>query len=291
MDGSCFVEGPVGKKVSMLVSARRGFIGDVVRWYIDRHPDDFSFSIAPYYYDILARTDISLSKNNACFFTLLNSRDSLGLFMPSVQGGSSEITGSTNSLGIKIQFTTGLIGLDSRISRKLSNQLRYSYTIHDYDMSAFGYSSADERMYRHHFRDELTFSPSSALQISGGADVSLTEIDLALLIAGGKGVVKRDTTNNWLFGLVGAYAFLTIKPTDALQLQPGIRYDYFPELIHHGGIVPEFWRYRSFDNNQGPSGEPSARLSVRYRLNENHIVKAAAGNYSQTPQPVGQVIH
>jgi hypothetical protein len=33
------------------------------------------------------------------------------------------------------------------------------------------------------------------------------------------------------------------------------------------------------------------RLGARYAINEQHTAKAALGTYSQTPQPVGQVIH
>ena len=291
MDGSCFAEGPINKNVSLLVSARRGFIGDILSWYIDRHPGDFPFSLAPYYYDILVRSDISISKNNKLFFTLLRSRDSLGIFVPIMQGGSSEVNGSANSLNMKIQFTTGLAGWNFRIQPKLDNSLRYSFTVSDDNQSEFGYAASKQRAYEHYIRDELTFTPSSAIKLSGGADVNLINENIAIDVVGGKGNIHRDTANGWLFGVVGAYANVTINPTDALQLMPGIRYDYYPELIHHGGIVPEFWDYKSFNNHQGISGEPSLRLSGRYRLSDNQTLKAAIGNYNQTPKPIGQVIH
>jgi hypothetical protein len=291
IDGSCLVEGPISKNVSMLVSARRSFIGDVVSWYIDRHQDVFPFSVAPYYYDVLARTDIKLSENSTCFVSLLHSRDSMGVFVPSMQGGSSEVSEATKSLGVKIQFTTGLAGWDIRFNPRLGNSMRYAFTAGDFDMSLFGQVSADERTYMHHFRDELTFTVTPAVQLAVGADVNLIDENLALTIPGGDGIIHRDTTNGWWFGVVGAYANMTIRPTDKLQIIPGIRYDYYPELIHDGGIVPELWKYRSFDNNRGISGDPSLRLSGRYRLSEKQTLKAALGNYNQTPQPVGQVIH
>ncbi len=291
IDGSCFVEGPVNKKVSLLVSARRSFIGDIVSWYIEKKPDQFPFSVAPYYYDILARTDIVLSENNKCFLTLLHSRDSLGVFVPSMQGGSSEVSEATNSLGIKIQFTTGLAGWDSHILPNLDNSLRYSFTLFDDDQSYFGYVKVNERAYIHHFRDELVFSPSSAIKLTFGADVKLLDENLALQIPGANDIIIRDTSNGWWFGVVGAYANLTIKPNDKLQIIPGIRYDYYPALIHDGGIVPELWNYRFFNNHRGISGEPSARLSGRYRIHDNHTFKAAIGTYNQSPKPQGQVIH
>ncbi len=291
IDGSCLAEGPIAQNASVLVSARRSFIGDIASWYIKKNPDQFPFSLAPYYYDVLARGDLALSAANKLFVTFLRSRDSLGIFVPSMQGGSSEVSEATSSLGTKIQFNTWLAGWDMRLLPTLENSLRYSFTDAEYDLSAFGYVKVDERAYKHHFRDELTYAPSPGIKVAVGADVNVLDENLALEIHGGNSGIRRDTTNDWLFGVIGGYANLTVNPMENLQIQPGIRYDYFPELIHHGGIVPEFWEYGSFDNHRGYSGEPSLRLSGRYRVRENQTVKAALGNYSQSPQPIGQVIH
>ena len=291
IDGYCMVEGPVTKKVSVLASARRSFVGDIVKWYTEQNPDQFPYSVSPYYYDLLARTDVTFSKNNSLFVTMLHSRDSLGIFVPGMQGGSSEVSEETKSLGMKIQFTTGLAGWDCRLSPRLTNSLRYSFTATQSDMSVFGYVTVNERPYIHHIRDDLSFTISPAVQLSTGADVHLTNGNLALQIPAGDGSIKRDTTNNWLFGVVGAYALLTVKPTEHLQIQPGIRYDYYPELIHDGGVVPEFWDYASFNNNRGFSGDPSLRISGRYAINDRQTIKAAVGNYNQTPEPLGQTIH
>jgi len=291
IDGSFFVEGPLTDKVSFLASGRRSFIGDIVSWYVDNNPDQFPFSVAPYYYDFLARTDIELSKDNKLFFTVLHSRDSLGLFVPSVQGGSSEVSEQTDALGTKIQFTTALAGWDLKLSPSITNYMRYSYTPAAFDMSIFGYVKVNELSYGHHFRDELSWTPSEIMQLSVGADMQMLQENLILQIPSAKGPINRDTTNNWWFGVVGAYANLQIKPTKNLQIQPGIRYDYYPELIHDGGIVPEYWNYRSFNNNRGFSGDPSLRLSTRYTVDDQTTLKMAIGNYNQTPEPIGQVIH
>ncbi len=291
IDGSCFFEGPVNDKVSLLFSARRSFIGELAAWYIDRDPDRFPFSVAPYYYDILSRIDVAFSEKNRCFLTLLHSRDSLGVFIPAMQGGSSEVSEATNSLGVKLQFTTALAGWDFAFTPRMNNSFRYSLTFADDDESYFGYVKVNASMRIHHFRDEVAFTPSKWLQLAAGADVYLLQDDLALQIPGGNGIINRDTTDNWWFGVVGVYANLTIKPSERLRIIPGIRYDYYPELIHDGGIVPELWNYGFFDNHRGISGEPSARLSARYLLHDGHTLKAAIGTYNQTPQPIGQTIH
>ena len=43
-------------------------------------------------------------------------------------------------------------------------------------------------------------------------------------------------------------------------------------------------------NQKGPSGEPSLRVSARYAINDKQTVKASAGTYNETPQPIGQSI-
>ncbi|MBN1759116.1 MAG: TonB family protein [Chitinispirillaceae bacterium] len=291
IDGYLMVEGPVTKKISVMASARRSFVGDIVKWYTEQFPDRFPYSVSPSYYDILARADVTFTKNNTLFVTLLHSRDSLGIYVPGMQGGSSEVSEATQSLGTKIQFTTGLLGWDWKFTPRLANSLRYSFTNAQSDVSVFGYVTVNEHPYMHHIRDELAVTISPQVQLATGADVHLTIENLALQIPSGDGSINRDTTNNWLFGVVGAYALLTVKPTESLQLQPGIRYDYYPELIHRGGVVPEYWGYISFNNNRGYSGDPSFRLSGRYSINEQQTIKAAIGNYNQTPEPMGQTIH
>ena len=80
------------------------------------------------------------------------------------------------------------------------------------------------------------------------------------------------------------------KPADRLILTPGIRFDYYPELIYDGSIVPEFWNYRFFNNGRGISGDPSFRLSGRFKVAPDKTVKASVGTYNETPQPMGQSV-
>jgi hypothetical protein len=112
-------------------------------------------------------------------------------------------------------------------------------------------------------------------------------------IPSGDNGIQNDTTKNWVFGVVGAYLNLDWRPIKNLLIIPGIRYDYYPELIYSGAVLPEYWQYNEsdFPNNSGVSGEPSLRLTTRYDVVPAHTLKFAAGNYSQTPKPLGQTIH
>jgi outer membrane receptor protein involved in Fe transport len=103
-----------------------------------------------------------------------------------------------------------------------------------------------------------------------------------------KGVIryKRD---DWIFARTGVFANFEIKPNQRLLVIPGLRYDYYSELNHKGSILPEFWDYGE-NFHRGISGEPSFRLSSRYALNDEHLLKAAIGTYNQSPKPQGQTI-
>jgi len=290
LDGSFVVEGPLSENVSVLASARRSFVGDVLGWYIENAPTEFPFTLSPFYWDYILRTDIVLNENHSMFVTLFGSRDSMSLFFPSMQGGSEEVDKATQNFDMSNTFHLGLIGLDSKINDKLSNSARYSISASDQNFSIFGYVKTDMDNVAHHILDELTYTHSDRLSVSGGVDANFTVLDLMLNIPGGNNMIRRDTVDNWLFGVVGAYSFLEWKPLTNLTLIPSIRYDYFPELDYDGAYVPEYWAYESFENTTSLEGEPSARLSARYQPIEKHTVKGAVGNYSQTPQPVGQVI-
>lgn len=291
IDGSVLAEGPITDKASLLVSVRRSFLGDLASWYFKQFPDLFPFSVTPYYFDILVRADYSPNDKHHIFATSLTCRDSLGALISTVQGGSSEVSDATNALTTAITFSTFLTGWDYAITPSFKNSFRYAFTWDRDHASVFGFFAYSQEFNIHHIREELTYTISPAAELSVGGDVSLIIDDLILQIPSASGIIHKDTTNDWLFGDVAPYANLKIKLGKDLTITPGIRYDYYPELIHDGGVVPEFWQYRSFDNHRGFSGDPSLRINARYTLNEKQTLKAAIGNYNQAPQPLGQVIH
>lgn len=291
VDGSLFLEGPVNEKVSVLVSGRRSFIGEFISLATKLAKDQFPATVSPFYWDYLARTDFNFSKNNHLYFSLFGSRDSMALIFPDMRAGSEEIDEARDRMGMNITFHTAITGWDLSLSQRWKNSLRLSLMYARSDMSIFGIVRQNENDLGFHFRDQLTYKLNDQLSFNTGIDAELVLVDLALVIPGSKDIFIKDTTENWLFGIVGAYLNLEWKPSERLQLIPGIRYDHFPELAYKGSIAPEFWNYQKFNNDRGYSGEPSLRINGRYNLNDNHTLKAAIGNYSQTPQPLGQVIH
>jgi len=291
IDGSFLVEGPITDKVSVMLSARRSFIGDIIHWASKKYSDVFPMTIATFYWDYVFRTDVNFSKNNHLFLTLFGSSDSLDIVMPDMRYGSSEISEKTNSFGMNQTFHLGLLGWDYTFNDHWSNTARYSLTGGRADVSPFGFMKSETDFIAHQIRDQVSWKKNDKFKINGGGDVQLTTYDIDMKIPDATGVIQESKDEDWLFGVVGVYLNCEWKPLKNLTVIPGIRYDYYPELDYEGSVIPEFWDYQAYKDLKGISGEPSVRLNTRYVLTKKHTVKASVGNYSQTPKPVGQVIH
>ncbi len=292
IDGAVFMEGPINEKTSILISGRRNFIGDILSYYFDHaDPSTYQAAVAPFYWDYLLRTDVNVNKSNDLFFTLFGARDSMGVFFPDFRGGSEEVSEQTENFTMKTMFHMLSAGLESRISDRFQNSLRLSGTYGSDRFSVFGMMKIEEHSYMSYIRDQLSYKASDRITVNAGLDIDLLNHSMVLIMPSAKNEFKRDTTNGWVFGVVGTYLNMEWNPIEKLQLIPGVRYDYFPELDYSGSLFPEFWPYASFNNRKGYSGEPSLRLNARYKHDERNTFKGAAGTYSQTPQPMGQVIH
>lgn len=290
-DGSFFVEGGITDKISVLATARRSFIGDILRLISESKAFDLPFTISPFYWDYILRCDYNISKDNHMYATAFGGRDSVALIFPSIQGGSNEVDEATDRLGSNQTFNMGIYGWDWKISERWSNSLRYSLVSDKNLTSVFGIVKVEMNALENQIRNQLTCMFNEKVLCNLGADIDIYNLDMILVLPGESGAINRDTTENWLIGDVGAYINFEWKPIKQLLIIPGIRYDYYPELHYNGSLMPEFWNYNEFDNSRGISGEPSLRLTTRYEPVKNHTVKFSVGNYSQTPQPVGQVIH
>ncbi|MBD3240933.1 MAG: TonB family protein, partial [Chitinivibrionales bacterium] len=289
-DGVVFAEGPVGSKVSVMASVRRSFIGEIIGWVLESYPTGNVLTTAPFYWDYLLRTDVDINDNHDAYLTLFGVKDGFKLVSSEVRGGNSDIDDATDQVRAHTLFHMGILGHDWDISESVVNKLRYSFGYVESYTSAFGFVKTVVDYYQHYFRDQLTWQRGERLKVNVGADVQVAPVDLDLQIPGGDRSIQATTVEDELVGVVGAYLNLEWKPIEQLLIIPGLRYDYFPELTYDGGVVPEYWDY-GFENESGWSAEPSLRLTTRYEFVENHTAKLAAGNYSQTPQPIVQSIN
>lgn len=287
-DASFLVEGPVSKDVSILLSARRSFIGDILSWAIKKI--DLPYSVEPYYWDYICRTDYAASKNMKFYLTLFGSQDQMKLITMPIRGGISSIGDGSDQLSTHTLFHMGIAGWNWSISPTVKNELTYSLTYGDEYASIFNFVKWDQKAWLHSLRNQTAVTLAQNATLNIGLDAQVYPVDFYLIMQSAADTVSRDTVKNWVFGDVGPYLNLDWKPFPQFEIIPGIRYDYFPELKYRGSVVPAYWNYSLINNRQGAPGEPSARLTMRYKIAPAQTIKAAVGNYSQTPQPLGQTI-
>lgn len=289
LDGTLLVEGPITNKISILAVVRRSFFGEIISGIAKRYPNKIPMTISTNYWDYVLRSDAHFSKNNHLFFTLFGSGDNIALILQGMGYEIKDISNAQDQFGSNQTFNLGLLGWDYSLNGHLSNSLRYSFTKQRGLTSQFGYFKSNTSDIIHDVREQISYIYNDKALINAGFNTELTNLDIDLAIPEKNGVMRRGALKNWLFGMVGAYLNLEWKPLKNLQIIPGIRYDYFPELKYNGSIIPEFWNYNI--NGLGISGEPSVRLTGRYAFVKNQTLKTSIGNYSQTPQPIGLAIH
>ena len=287
-DASFLVEGPVTDKVSVLASARRSYIGDILRFALEYI--DFPVSIAPYYWDYILRTNYAISKDNNAFLNIFGSQDALELILPQSQGGSKAIDAATNTISQKTMFHMACMGWNWNITPAFTNEVRLSATYQKSETSIMGFAKWQTTMGDYYLRDQLTLRQNEQIKWNAGVDIELMPTDFSMKIPDASYTIQSEDTTGWLFGVVGVYLNTEWKPLPALTIIPGLRFDYYPELNYTGTVIPELWHYTQFDNHHGFAGDPALRISARYELAKGHTLKTAIGTYDQTPKPMGQTI-
>ncbi len=288
IDASFMVEGPVTDKISTLLTARRSFIGDILSWAVTKI--DLPISIQPYYWDYIWRTDYAPTKDQRFYLSLFGSDDFFKLVAPSFGGRTSITNDPTDEADQRTMFNMGILGWNWDISPTVKNHLTCALTYADQYSSFFGFVKVDQNAWYYNLRDEASITVSKNAVVHAGIDALVYPANFEMVIQGAADTVTRDTMKDWVFGDIGPYLNLDWKPLERLEIIPGLRYDYFPELDYRGSIAPAFWNYSLINNRQGGPGEPSLRVNARYKIAPTQTVKAAIGNYSETPQPLGESI-
>ena len=126
-DATLMVEGPVTDKVSFIIAGRRSYITDALDLGLKLLNIKLPFTVAPYYWDYLARMDYNISKTQHAYVTLFGSSDKLDVIINQARGGgSSEISGNNNSIGSETTFHLGIAGWEWEINNKFKNDFRYA---------------------------------------------------------------------------------------------------------------------------------------------------------------------
>ena len=287
LDMSFLVEGPIGEKWSFLGTARRSHFGEIVKWVM-KNISDGGVTIVPYYWDYVVRADFKLDERHHFTFSSFSSNDSLAVIIEGVSMGSDELGSATNAMNMRTFFSINGMSWEYKITDNLDNFFTIkSETIRN-SFGAMGFARSENRINGFRYRDNLAWQMNEKAKVNFGLEGYFGSADIFMDMVSDRGLV-RWSRKDWVFSRTGVYTDLEFRPIERWLIVPGVRYDYYYELDYSGSVLPEFWDYGE-NFRKGPSGEPAFRLSTRFGLTDNHLLKGAIGTYSQSPEPFGQVI-
>jgi TonB family protein len=284
----------IGDGVSFAATARRSVLNEFIERYNRSDVRSHAlYAAIPFYWDYTMRTDIQLASSGHLFLTAVGAKDGVRLVIPEIHGVRLD-EAQFHVDNTSDQFNVLIAGWEGRNSNDVETSLRFSVanSTHNYGNRQLEYYpqwQLEEHLEDRHLqtRYEKRFRRLPALQPYLGIDLSIVHARKQTKIT------SRKTTQEWknefeynsldTRGPLSGYIGTDILPSDALYLTAGLRYDYYPELLSDGTLIPEFWDYRAYQNIRAPSGDLSFRCSSRYRITGAHTLKAAIGNYTQSP--------
>jgi len=289
LDASFILDGPITDKISFYASARRSYFGEIVEAITSNDAFNIPVTVIPSYWDAISRIDAQLNEKHLLSAKLFFSGDRFVVVVPSVTGGTSIFDEETDRLKQRYNFNLFQLSHEYTPQENISNTLTLSATYQDIYTSVFGFFGFNLLGWVGYFRNEFMYDFNAPLQLRAGIDANYSISDLYINLASDILGAQRDTLQDADVGIVGAYVNVEWEPLENLQIIPGARVDYYIGLKDVGSLVPEFWEYSDFNQDSFPPVEPSLRLTTRYEFIPGHTAKAAVGNYSQIPQPIGQV--
>ncbi len=262
LDASFHTEGPLGKGFGLTLSGRRSFVGELASAAL-KDNDNVTLSVAPYYWDTVARLDYGRGSANEFFLTFFAASDRMTMIVPDEESGSPEVNEATDSLEMSLAFSRLIFGYDADIGSRLHNELRMSAGRGKTSVHALGEYRFDGDGPVYNLRDDLAFKWNGKLTTHLGVDMIYSPFNYAVKVNG----YEESKLTGKKYSDLGSYANLEYRLLPDLNLNAGIRYDYYDHL---------------------DEGKASIRASARWNYRENRTLTASAGTYNQAPQPLGQ---
>ncbi len=290
LDASFVVEAPIVKdKVSFMATARRSYYGELFKAVVEGLDLKLGMSTSPFYWDVVGRVDVTPNDDHRISVTSFTSYDSLAVLFENTSDGSDELGSATDAISSTTFFNMSGASWEYKITDKVENKLSLFYTMTEENFGYFGYARMWSKAKYLQFKDNLQWKLNDKALFNFGTNGYVGNLDMSLDIISELGIT-RDTVKDWKYNQVGVYANFEWRPNDRLVLIPGLRFDYYGMLAHDGSVIPEFWDYGDW-NNKGIAGDPSLRLTSRFKLTDAQTIKGSVGNYNQEPAPRGQAIH
>ncbi|PID78657.1 hypothetical protein CSB20_14085 [bacterium DOLZORAL124_64_63] len=262
LDAGFHTEGPLGQDVSLLINARRSFIGELADLAL-RNNDSISLAIAPYYWDGVLRLDYDAGGAHRFFLTAFAGQDRMDLVFPEESSGSPAVSEATNAVGLDVVFRRFILGWDAFLGERWHNHLRLSVG-HDRNSAHLaGDFRFDGRGPMYSLRNDLEIILRRDLVSHVGVDAIFAPFTYTVEVNG----YEESRLEDKKFSDVGVYAALAWEIRPGLTLKPGVRYDHYHHLA---------------------KGEPSLRAQASWDYKPGRRFTAAVGSYNQDPRPTGQ---
>jgi hypothetical protein len=282
VDATILAEGPLGRKFSILGSARASYLHALFEAAYDRLGDRLPLQLTPLYRDCILRVAGKPGSGHSIHCTFGTFHDEVNLLYPSIRGGSGAYKEQTDRTDAAWGWMIAHVGWDWQITATVKNSLRIGYVTEHDDLGLFGYFKYFDREGGLRFRDEARFACLSWLDVLAGAegelygytgDIAIPRTDNSMLVRMISGTSDR----------IMPYVEGLWRPRNRLTLATGVRYNYWGFKNHRGSKFPEFTDYRGFDNTVGISADPCLRISGKFDVTDRQSVRIAGGNFVQMP--------
>ena len=274
------LEGPIKKnRSSFIISARRTYIDQLAKLAARKRVGGNGY----YFYDINAKADYVLNKNNALYFIFYKGKD--------------DFTYNNNNegrvAGFNTQWGNTIAGITwkQQLNKQLQQQTSVVYNNFALD-SRFGFSTLNfvfsSGLRDYQFKSDWQYAPNNWLKIKWGTQYTWHRFTPG---AGGftAGVqeFKSKLTNQFAHE-AAAYISTDINITPVLNIIAGMRYSYFNQVGPTEKII--------YNSEGVPTGEvdrfvkgqsiaryhyPEPRISVLYKLPQQASIKFS---YTRTIQ-------
>ena len=274
-----FLDVPVTENISVAAAVRRSYI-DAILPAVLNVIDRGSTTVVPVYYDYQVRTDIKLAGNDRVWFLVFGSDDQLSL-------ATNEEDDDVNvALDAQVTFHRIMAKWRSGFSggKGVSRLAPYA----GFDLVNFdtGGANVEIRTWLFGLREDLEFKFGKRFTLRAGVDLQIqySQFDAMIPVprpyrdpatpTGGPPGTRNESTDEveavdqgQALGSIGLYVDGLINVTDKFQIIPGLRFDTFFYI----------------EDNVRPTLDP--RITMRYALSPETVLKAGAGIYSKSPQP------
>lgn len=275
------IEGPLAKgRSSFIVSARRTYVDQVARLVAKNRIGNNGY----YFYDVNAKADYIINKNNKLYFTFYNGKDDFS-YIDNDNDGSDRI--------FNAHWGNAIAGLTwkQQVTKNLKQELSAVYNNFSLD-SRFGFSTTSvlftSGLNDYQVKNDWVYTPRNWLKLKWGLQYTWhTFKPGAGSVTAGVQEFKSNI-NNQFAREAAAYISSDITVTPQLNITAGIRYSYFNQVGPTERVLYDAEGIPTGETERFEKGEsiarysyPEPRLNVLFKLRNNASIKAS---YTRTIQ-------